>query len=63
MSELIIEYNNGMINKKNTTGINITIAHNCLQLQEQEDVLCCIPLCNIKEFTIKGYNKIKGSKW
>ena len=62
MSELIIKYDNGMISEKNITGVNITIAHNCLQLQEQKNILCCIPLCNIKEFTIKGYNKIKGEQ-
>lgn len=60
MSQLIIKYMDERNNKRDVTGIDIKITNSMLELKVNETEKHYIPLCNIKEFIIKGHNELKG---
>ena len=47
-------------NKRDITGIDIKITNSMIELKVNETEKHYIPLCNIKEFIIKGHNELKG---
>ena len=60
MSQLIVKYMDERNNKRDITGVDIKITNSMLELKVNEIEKHYIPLCNIKEFIIKGHNELKG---
>lgn len=60
MSKLEIKYMDNSRNRRDITGIDISVKNDFLQIQIANDEIHYIPLCNIKEIGIKGANQIRG---
>ena len=58
MSKLIIEYLNNQTIKQDVTGFDISVTNDFIQIKKAEDRMSYIPLCNIKQLTIEGHNKV-----
>ena len=59
MSKLVIKYMNNSKNERDITGINVIISDEFLEIHFSKDRIHYIPLANVKEFYIKGYNQLK----
>lgn len=60
MSKLDIKYIDNSKNIRDITAMKIEIKQNTLKLTVADDEIHYIPLCNIKEFAIKGYKTVQG---
>lgn len=60
MSKINIKYMDNSMNTRDITASTIEIKQNTMKIVVAEHNIHYIPLCNIKEFSIDGYNKIKG---
>lgn len=60
MSKMHIKYMDNSMNTRDVTALTIEIKNTVLKIINADDEIHYIPLCNIKEFVIKGYNTIQG---
>lgn len=60
MSKMHIKYMDNSMNTRDVTALTIEIKQNTIKIIIAENNIHYIPLCNVKEFSINGHNKIKG---
>lgn len=60
MSQLTIKYNDERNNTRDITNTDVIVTNKHLKLITDEKEVHYIPLCNVKEFVVKGSKYIRG---